>query len=53
MNPPSKKLSSTNMILQEGFNEKKNTKEIPYRCPNVLVQKGSDYYLFNTKITNH
>jgi hypothetical protein len=23
---------------------------LQYRCPNVLIQKGSDYYLYNSKI---
>lgn len=28
--------------LQEGFSN--------YRCPNVLIQKGKDFFLFNTKL---
>lgn len=29
----------------EGFNDK-----IPYRCPNLLIQKGQQFYLYNSKI---
>lgn len=31
-----------NGTMREGFSN--------YRCPNVLVQKGKDYFLFNTKL---
>lgn len=31
-----------NGTMREGFSN--------YRCPNVLIQKGKDYFLFNTKL---
>ena len=31
----------------EGFDTKSS---LQYRCPNVLIQKGSDFYLYNSKI---
>ena len=32
----------------EGFEQKNNSLE--YRCPNVLIQKGSEFFLHNTKL---
>ncbi len=29
----------------EGFND-----TVPYRCPNVLIQKGKEFYLYNSEI---
>lgn len=31
--------------MREGFGESD-----PHRCPNVLIQKGSDFYLYNSKL---
>lgn len=32
---------------KEGFDGK-----IPYRCPNLLIQKGQEFYLYNSKLAN-
>jgi hypothetical protein len=31
----------------EGFSNK-----VPYSCPNILIQKGADFYLYNSKLAN-
>lgn len=33
--------------IYEGFN---NSNKTPYRCPNILIQKGSKYYLHNSRL---
>ena len=32
---------------KEGFNG-----SIPYRCPNLLIQKGKEFYLYNSKLAS-
>ncbi len=33
--------------VTEGF---RSDLSVPYRCPNLLIQKGSHYFLYNTKL---
>ena len=33
--------------IKEGFEEKRKK---PYRCPNILIQKGKEFQLFNSKL---
>ena len=37
----------------EGFEDTEDTekKPKPYRCPNILIQKGKEFLLFNSKLT--
>lgn len=37
----------TGYSTQEGFDAKN---KLHYRCPNVLIQKGSTYYLYNSQL---
>jgi hypothetical protein len=39
-------LNYTSTQLKEGFENKKNNS----RCPNMLIQKGSNYFLYNSKL---
>lgn len=34
--------------MKDGFQNKNDNKEL--RCPNLLIQKGSQYYLYNSKV---
>ena len=36
-----------NNPLEEGFKE---TSDMPYRCPNILIQKGNTFLLYNSKL---
>jgi len=42
------KINNTNNIL-EGFIESSDKKG--FKCPNVLIQKGSKYFLYNSKLS--
>ena len=35
--------------IKEGFN---NKDDLPYRCPNVLIQKGTRFHLYNSSLAN-
>ena len=43
------KINNTNNIL-EGFIESSDNKG--FKCPNVLIQKGAKYYLYNSKLAS-
>ena len=47
-NPTGEKLIHNKTI--EGFDNNDNEK-VPYRCPNVLIQQGSEFILFNNRLT--
>ena len=36
-----------NNPLEEGFKE---TSDMPYQCPNILIQKGNTFLLYNSKL---
>jgi len=36
-----------NNSLKENFSN-----DVPYRCPNILIQKGQEFYLYNSKLAN-
>lgn len=36
-----------NNNLKENFSN-----DVPYRCPNILIQKGQEFYLYNSKLAN-
>lgn len=38
--------------VNRGIRESFENVRLPYRCPNILIQKGSNFFLYNSKLAN-